>query len=120
MKLRTFTNRYRKFSQRPMRLPTLVGVILGLAGLLTLVSFAIFCGSDTHRYIVDVQRASENRSDDPEFPLIIPAEFAAPPTERLDRDQLWRVEARIRAAADDLDPEADFPELVFGLDFFGD
>ena len=118
MKSKTLINRYHKFSQRPVRLPILVGVILVLAGILTLISFFIFWGFDTHRYIVDVQRASENRSDDPEFPLIIPDEFANPPTEGLDRDQLWRVEAKIQAAASELDPLADFPELVFGLDFF--
>lgn len=118
MRLQQLINRYRKFSQRPLRLRTLVAAILGLAGLLTLVAFVLFWGSDTHRYIVDVQRASENRPDDPDFPLVIPAEFADPPTERLDRDRLWQVEAEIQSAAEDLDPESDWPELIFGLDFF--
>lgn len=120
MKLQGLINRYQKFSQQPLRLRTLVVAILGLAGLLTSISFVIFWGSDTHRYIVDVQRASENRPDDPDFPLIIPAEFAGQPTERLDRDRLWEVEAEIRALAEDIDSESDFPELVFGLDFFDD
>lgn len=117
MKLSRLIAHYRKFSQRPLRLPVLVGVILGLTGFLTMVSFIIFWGSDTHRYIVDVQRASDNRRDDPDFPLAIPNEFLAPPTERLDRDRLWQVEAKIQAAAEDLDPAVDFPKPDFGFDF---
>lgn len=109
---------YQKFSQRPLRLRTLVGFILGLAGLLTVISFMIFWNSDTHRYIVDVQRASENRLNDPEFPLTVPAIFVSPPTERISRDRLWQVETEIQTAAAGLDPESDFPPLVFGLDFF--
>ena len=117
MSLQSLINRYQKFSQQPLRLPALVGIILGLAGVLTLGSLAMFWGSETHRYIVDVQRASENPIDDPDFPLILPAGYSQMPVEQLQPEQLDQAEAAIRAAAEGLDPEADFPPVSSGFDF---
>ena len=117
MRLKTIARRYSRFSQHPIRLTTLLGVLLSLAGILTLISLIIFWGSDTHRYIVDIQRATDNRRDDPDFPLIIPPEFETSPSQRLRADQLWRAQAAIQAAAQDLVPAVDLPVPVFGLEF---
>ena len=117
MQFQKLINRYQEFSQRPLRLPALIGIILALAGAITLGSLAVFWGSDTHRYIVDVQRASDNRYDDPDFPLIMPPGAAQTPTERLQPEQFLQVAEAIRSAAAEIDPPADFPPLTFGLDF---
>ena len=120
MRLQAIIERYQSFSQRPIRLPTLIGMVLGFTGILTLATLVVFWNSDTHRYIVDVQRASDNRVDDPDFPLIIPADLTLPPTVRIQPDQLWRAEAAIQSAVQTLDPAADFPSPVIGLDFVVD
>lgn len=116
-RLRRLADRYCKFSRRPLRLPILIGAIMALAGVLTLGSLIVFWGSDTHRYIVDVQRASDNRLDDPDFPLIVPPEALQAPAEPPGPEHLQQAGAAIRVAAEALDPEADFPPPVSGLDF---
>ncbi len=120
MRLQAIIKRYQGFSQRPIRLPTLIGVVLSFTSILTLVTLGAFWNSETHRYIVDVQRASDNRADDPDFPLIIPADLTLNPTARIQPDQLWQAEAAIRAAVQTLDPATDFPAPVIGLDFVDD